>query len=344
MLVAASGSDIDAAAKDGKIVLFRFQNEEGRPRMLTLRAIDLGQEPSIPYVAISHVRSAGLMNGLAYSLPFCQLSLIQSLVDQLGRTDPAGTLFWLDSLSLPKDRQLRKTSLLSTWDIYGRASHVLVLDPPLYQHTFCSPQEALIRIRYSSWKRRLWTLEEGISAKVLVFRFANCMASLGDLLDQFEDESKCNTSKLQLLKKQEFPSTEISCYAFTNNRLRTVLKRFADDILSWSRSSEDPAARTPPIDCQGIYKLHVSKILRFGFLAASRFRYFVEDDEYQAIPAVCMSLVKVYGGAADQSGKEALDTKLDSVYRRLGKMISVNLAVVNPDSAVVAERLETTQN
>lgn len=317
-VVTVSASDIDSAAEARKIVLCRFQHDTGSQRTLELRVVDI--DGSVPYTAISHVRSAGLGNELTNSLPYCQLSLLQSLADQLGGTDLAGELFWIDTLCLPKKAQLRKIALTSAWNIFAGARHVLVLDPPLYKHTFCSSQEALIRIRYSFWKRRLWTLEEGFLAKSLVFRFANRMVSLGELLDTF-DEGLGNETLKHMLWKMDPWYLKTCPQELTEQRLRKLLKYFADDISALSRRCKNGVVLTWP----NMDKLEMLLKLRLGFLAASRFRYFVEGDESRHIPVVWETLLRVYGGIIDETEQGSISGPVEEIISRLKEMSAVRI-------------------
>lgn len=317
--ITVSTSDIDSAVEAQKIVLCRFRHDTGSQRTLELRAVDI--DGSIPYTAISHVRSAGLGNKLTNSLPFCQLSLLQSLADQLGGTGPAGGLFWIDTLCLPREMQLRKTALASAWDIFAGARHVLVLDPPLYQHAFCSAQEALIRIRYSSWKRRLWTLEEGFAAESLVFRFANRMVSLDELLNTFEKGFGDEMLKHMLWKMDPWDLKTCS-RELIEQKLRRLLKHFIGDVSALSRRCKNAVISS----WSNVDKLEVLLKLRLGFLAASRFRYFVEDDESRHIPLVWEILLKVYGGIEDQTKQGFIGgNKFEDSVSRLKEMSAVRI-------------------
>ena len=55
------------------------------------------------FVAISHVRSVGLGNDRKTSLPFCQLTLIQVLVNQIDppQNEQTDTSFWIDTMACP---------------------------------------------------------------------------------------------------------------------------------------------------------------------------------------------------------------------------------------------------
>ncbi|OTB18806.1 hypothetical protein K445DRAFT_314664 [Daldinia sp. EC12] len=314
-VIEANVSEIEDSIRQGRIALFRFRKEISAPRVLDLWTVD--QREAGAYVAISHVRATGLGNKDSNALPFCQLSLIQSLVDNLDPTSPAGTPFWIDTLSLPRSKTLKKRVLQSTWEIFAHARHVLVLDPPLYQHNFCSPQEALIRIQYSFWKQRLWTLEEGFFAEKLVFRFANCLVSLDELVRGFKDQMASGAGNLVLL---EIPASWPPTCELDENDLVRLVRNLADDISEWSRTLEsgnDPhiLANLQPAD-----KHILRGILRLGFLAASKFQCLLRSDERRKITTVWQALAEVYRPRADKHTNQ-----LHNLSRLLATLSSVNL-------------------
>lgn len=156
--------------------------------------------PEIPYVATSHVWIDGLGNPNANSLPVCQLVRLRHLVEEALSNfsrDPSHIgnihcnpeklqrpLFWLDTLLCPVGPpEHKKLFLQKTTQVYRRATYVLALDSSLkpYEYSTKTVAEACARIFTSSWTRRLWTLQEGASAKETYFQFSNCAVSLTGL-------------------------------------------------------------------------------------------------------------------------------------------------------------------
>ena len=320
--VTTSALNIDAIILRGGCPLFRFKKETGAARTLEIRELVLTAEIFMPYVAISHVRMAGLGNDSANALPFCQLSLLQSLTDQLDVMDPDGTFFWIDTLCLPSNRRLRKTALRTARKIFAGASHVLVLDPPLYRHTFSSAQEALIRIRYSSWKRRVWTIEEGFLAKKLVFRFANCLITLDALLEQFRQESQRERSIFVVLRNNDIWPPRHFSQTLIDEKLPELLNHLVDDIyVFFTKTHSEAVASLSP--SHRVDKLEVLKILRLGYLAASKFQYWIEDDECRSIPDVWISLLKVYGTKFDQAWGRNGPCETENILRCLRHIASM---------------------
>jgi hypothetical protein len=149
--------------------------------------------PSLSYVAISHVWADGRGNKEGNALPECQLRYIQELVQSVTRrefsqlnpnesstAEPSSGMpafFWIDTLCIPvdkKDQDLRRKAILRIKDTYSDASYVLVLDSSLERLQICpSIEECLARIYRSSWMRRCWTLQELSVAKSCFVRFSN---------------------------------------------------------------------------------------------------------------------------------------------------------------------------
>ncbi|KAI9762714.1 MAG: hypothetical protein M1840_001181 [Geoglossum simile] len=152
------------------------------------------------YVAISHVWSDGLGNDdVRNSLPTCQLSLIQDLVDQLytarHRSPNYGYLpdkdedelvgFWIDTLCVPVGKEnsaIRTSAIRQMGNIYRQADRVLVLDSFIQElpHT-ASTINKYTRLHLSNWHHRLWTLQEGQLAKTLFFQFKDGAETFYDI-------------------------------------------------------------------------------------------------------------------------------------------------------------------
>jgi hypothetical protein len=310
---------IDQSIMNGNFVLFRFRQDTAKTRTLERKDMRLSECNTLPFIAISHVRMAGLGSDLQNHLPFCQLSLIQSLVDQLAASDTGATFFWIDSLCIPLQKDTRKVAVQAVWDIFASALHVLVLDPPLYLHTFSSPEEALIRIRYSNWKKRLWTLREGFVSKNLIFRFANQFMSLRKISAQFESWKENNIPKFTAIRGHNDQLTELNRQLLGNLKLSDILKRFEADINIWSMSVIQPKLfGTDSLDKMALYKT-----LRIGFLSAPKFRYFVEDHERKQILAIWVALMKTYEPIIAQHQEDKTVEEMECVYFRLKQICTI---------------------
>jgi Heterokaryon incompatibility protein (HET) len=148
----------------------------------------------VPYVAISHVWSDGLGNVKQNQLFQCQLQRLQSLSDDLwastsssaqfqafqdlmlppGKTSWIHMPFWIDTICIPKKQPLRSLAISQMRAIYEKARAVLVLDSELQEQSLqLSNEELLLRISFSGWTRRMWTLQEDVLAGVLYFRMSD---------------------------------------------------------------------------------------------------------------------------------------------------------------------------
>ncbi|KAL7950671.1 hypothetical protein V8C42DRAFT_359555 [Trichoderma barbatum] len=267
--------------KAGLDPLLRFTQKDGASRKLELLGtmLDINATNQFPFVAISHDRHAALGNSTAHSLPYCQLARIQSLIDGIPPASAvtSSTPFWLDTMCMPLDRRDHATSIKLVREIFKHASRVLVIDQTLCSHTIGSFEEALIQIRYSLWKRQLWTLQEGfaISASKLIFSFANGLLSLRYLLERYGDKA---IVPFPLLQCKRFVGFRVLPY------LKQTLNMLDDDINALAEIS--PRGH--------LEKSKLQRILRLGYLASDDFKYFREDLETQQIQKLLQLLGNLY--------------------------------------------------
>jgi hypothetical protein len=137
----------------------------------------------ILYVAISHVWSDGLGNPKSNSLPKCQLRELRdnvaSCLWEQGVKDGHRVQLWIDTLCVPLDEPLRGRAIELIKTTFENAIEVLVLDGHLKTLSANVDYiENLIRVTCSGWLRRLWTYLEGVSARKLVFQFADGVTDL----------------------------------------------------------------------------------------------------------------------------------------------------------------------
>ncbi|KAI9770477.1 MAG: hypothetical protein M1839_003192 [Geoglossum umbratile] len=146
-----------------------------------------------PYVAFSHVWSDGLGNLRSNSLPTCQITRLAEALsslseqqltsndliqmprrirlrvarwNQLYNGESQSPLFWIDTLCVPVQRQLKQKALRKLQETFSSAHQVVVLDEEIQETSWQTPiVENLMRIRMSKWMSRLWTLEEAILAR-----------------------------------------------------------------------------------------------------------------------------------------------------------------------------------
>ncbi|KAI7971182.1 hypothetical protein EIK77_006998 [Talaromyces pinophilus] len=167
------------------------------------------------FIALSHVWSDGLGNPSQNTLPYCQVSRVKNILDDilahfkasslvnmgalsiLGKKFRGPTLsFWMDTLCIPvqeEHREIRHMAITSMKQIYENAFRVLVLDGEMQASLQGTPTEAFMRISLSPWTRRLWTLQEAVCAQQLYVKFAD---GIFDVHAEWEKSINVNTRKL----------------------------------------------------------------------------------------------------------------------------------------------------
>ena len=169
------------------------------------------------YTAISHVWSGGLGNVQGNSLPLCQLQYLDHCVSKMPRNGERGLnyqenpfyrdlagkvwisplgldnlasstsresmLFWIDTLCIPVNSQssdLRMKAINKMDAVYAHAREVLVLDSEIQRLNIkeTHPCELLVRLAYSSWMGRSWTLQEGAIGRATYFQCADGAVTL----------------------------------------------------------------------------------------------------------------------------------------------------------------------
>jgi len=105
---------------------------------------------------------------------------INPINSQIQPGDREVICFWLDTLCVPiQPHSYRKSAIKSMHKTYKNSQRVLVLDADLTTTTaHASYPELLTRISASTWRRRLWTLQEAILAQELFVQFAERAESL----------------------------------------------------------------------------------------------------------------------------------------------------------------------
>ncbi|KAJ5963875.1 uncharacterized protein N7479_003751 [Penicillium vulpinum] len=164
--------------------------------------INLGDASGMPYVAISHVWADGLGSTAEKGLPSCQVKRLSILVESL----MPGGAFWIDSLCVPENRDVRKEAIRLMALTYRNAAIVLVIDSGIRSVSISAPRETkLLRVVSSGWMQRLWTLQEAVLAKKLVFEFRDGLVSLEDLVpigeELFSGVTSYLASEIYRLKK-----------------------------------------------------------------------------------------------------------------------------------------------
>ncbi|PVH86335.1 hypothetical protein DL98DRAFT_567742 [Cadophora sp. DSE1049] len=126
------------------------------------------------------------------ALPYCQLASLQLMADDISGFDAVASLkvshvpFWIDTLCLPVQSQIRLSALRHLRQVYSSASKVIAVDPLLYRCSLASFEVCIFRIRYSPWTQKLWTFQEGALARELYIKFRNRSYQLDEIFDGYD--------------------------------------------------------------------------------------------------------------------------------------------------------------
>jgi hypothetical protein len=277
----------------GEIPILSFVGPQGGQRRLEITRLRGLRHANtmLQYVAISHVRHLGLGNLFSTSLPYCQLVSLQMLANEALGTERAP--FWIDTMCLPLDRDRRMSSLRHVSSIYKLAAKVVVVDPSMYQHAVDSAEECLFRIRYSAWKERLWTLQEGVLAQELYFKFKNKTVGLAAIVREYE------TGHARLLPPVRMSHTP------NIDQLQYALHGLAFDIkrIDWESQADSKHKK-------------IARVLRLGYLAFPIYRYFCEEAESKYIDVVVNVLQRIYPTSDTRTLQ--LPAEKDSTQKRIG--------------------------
>ncbi|PIL29054.1 hypothetical protein GSI_09102 [Ganoderma sinense ZZ0214-1] len=178
------------------ITNFLSDSESSAVPVVVWDGMRLRVQPAVDgqYVAISHVWADGLGAFSEVGLPACQIARLAALVKE---AIPETGAFWIDSLCVPREPTLRSRALKLLRKTYKEAAKVLVLDASIRaQCTKEGPwEENLFRIVMSGWSRRLWTAQEGILARRLLFEFSNGLVDVTDHLRVDDHSAVLHTPK-----------------------------------------------------------------------------------------------------------------------------------------------------
>lgn len=153
--------------KENKIPVMCLETLNGKPR-LTVSASSKAAPGD--YIAISHVWADGLGGATERGLNKCQVERLSRLCNSVKKTS-RNAQFWVDSLCIPRvDPDIYIKALVGIRDVYINASSALVVDKTIAECTSSSSTENLYaHIYLSAWMQRMWTYEEAVLAKQLVY-------------------------------------------------------------------------------------------------------------------------------------------------------------------------------
>jgi hypothetical protein len=155
-------------------------------------------------------------NPVENKLPTCQVQRIQRIVSGLSSYKDTGLQrdwFWIDTLCVPsqqvRDPNTRRAVTESMKFITQNATQTIALDSDISLLTPKSEaKEVFIRIAYSSWSSRLWTLQEGVYAQRLYFHFSGKTIDLETLMGKCGGDSP----GWELAWEARFPYSELQRY------------------------------------------------------------------------------------------------------------------------------------
>jgi hypothetical protein len=203
-----------------------------------------------PYVAFSHLWADGLGNVTTNTLPACRLPFLRralwqsnlpmKLFPQVIKDELVGYLsfvalqcsqagerrqfapglwdndipaFWIDTLGVPHDRDLKRKAIQAMSSTYQNAAKVLVIDSTLAGlavgaqtsglHCEARPTAELFGfLAAAPWMRRLWTLQEGLLAKQILIMFSEGPIDLENLLNSVPSCVKHCRDTGELVRRQ----------------------------------------------------------------------------------------------------------------------------------------------
>lgn len=167
--------------QSGKIPIISYNENKG---------LEVLPHDEHSYVAISHVWADGMGSTSEKGLPECQIKFLNEsaiasfnyLHDETLDTVP----FWIDSLCIPALPEIRGAAIGLMAETYSSASAVVVIDAMMLEvSTEDTAEEQLFIMHISTWVQRLWTLQEVLLSKQLLFRVSD---GLIDFRTYFTDE------------------------------------------------------------------------------------------------------------------------------------------------------------
>ncbi|KAH8807569.1 hypothetical protein F5884DRAFT_343502 [Xylogone sp. PMI_703] len=283
----------------------------------------------IRFVAFSHVRSDGLGSSTGNHLPQCQLEALQILSNQLIPNGKSPIPFYIDTLCIPLEGRAKRNALRTMQHVFRLASKVLVLDSDIQSRNAGLPQENLVRIRYSVWSKRLWTIQECAVAQSVSFRFKDQILPLMELLHSYENGNEFPLLMTQSLKRRK--SSETSWKYHDNLSLSLAL--LSDDMQLAESMRHDQLRPNSEQEFsklrEGYDKWQLRKILRLGLLALPDMRYFPEANESASFETVVQGILDIYANIRPSSLEWPRQDLIipDELYSRLKRVQAIELII-----------------
>ena len=104
--------------------------------------------------------------------------------------------FWIDTICVPLAYPHRTWAIENMRNIYTGADKVLVLDFLLTEASLkdMDASEIAMRIRVSSWNKRLWTFHEAYLTEELWYQFSDRAIRLSEVISQQKREHRIASS------------------------------------------------------------------------------------------------------------------------------------------------------
>jgi hypothetical protein len=250
----------------------------------------------------------GKGNPFDNSLPYCQLSRIQALVDDLctnhlpQKSAHSTPGFWMDTLCCivgvdDKSKTYKKQSIQSMRDIYGESVAVLIIDPWLMSiSSKTSVSEICYRIYASGWSRRLWTHQEGFLAREVYYQLEDKPLRLPDVDEMAKDYQK------QMLYNGYplgFPLQASSKTSFYYTTVKTIVNGIQEGRI--------------PEDNKWIVYGHLAQSL--GYRSTTNI-----DDELLCVASVIGSSVKNYAKLeVEKSRQRTAELRMKAFLEEIGR-------------------------
>ena len=177
----------------------------GKGESLSIKVVETTFDTE--YIAISHIWADGMGNPRANSLPTCQLVYLRKLADDIEKKRSSSTegkklYLWIDTLCCPwKPSQAKNNAIMRLRETYTKATYVLVLDAGLQLLTLSTlpSWEAVLWIFCSAWTSRLWTIQEGVLPKCLLFQFKDRSENFNDVKESAWKEATSSSRVLDII-------------------------------------------------------------------------------------------------------------------------------------------------
>ena len=273
-------------------------------------------------VAISHVRSEGLGNWLSNSLPLCQLSQLQGLVNNLYPSSHHPVPFWIDTACIPLTAPGDALALEALNVIYKHADVVLALDAAILKSVATLPGECLLQIKKSAWAQRLWTIREGALAKSLHFQFGSTAVDLDEIIRQYSassdqnlplaDRTTVQTTNGQLpFMTEESNAMFLELCLMLERDLRAALGKVVLPSLVYEEAGRS-------VSTEQLHEFHT--IIRQCYFSTRRYRYFWDVSQRSYIEGLQRIIEGVYRGINYSALLEEQKISLTNTFERLDEV------------------------